>query len=643
MGSEGALSDQPKRRARWLAPAGGLALAEGLALAAIVAGAVVLRVVHLAKVVSDPYYDSAIRSMGLSWHNFLFGALEPGGTVSLDKPPLDLWPAVVFSKLFGFSLTTIRLPEALAGAAGVGLLYLAVRAVFGARAALGSAAALAVLPIEVITARSDTTDAIMMALTVLALCLVVRAVATGHGRWLLLAAAAMGIAFNVKLTESWLALAPLALIALLGLPRGRLRLLMGGASVYVAVTLSWLTVTLLVPAHSQPYAVGSTNGSPWDAAFVFNGVDRLKGVNGVEGHTGYFEATKHYPHATESQRNAVPVTAPSPTRLLVRFGPLSGQRLGLEALVGLLLGIPAGLLAWRRRGRGDAPGQAVAAGPAPPSARGADQRRGMQGRARRAVLAGLLLWLAEGVVLFSDLPRLHPRYTEALTPAAAAMVGVGVAWVTAQRSLGRSLWLGLVALVVVAYTERLLYGTSAVWWIIAGAAVLALALSAAPVVHKLAFLPLLCCVLASPLSAALGAVNENASDGNVLGFMPKTQLDRMSSYLTAHERSAYYETAYDAATRMGALVLHDARPVLALTTVEGHVIVTPSRLHALVANGRVRYAILARPCTAPKATNADCSAPVEWVRQNGSDISSDAGLPRGILWQLQSAGDIHPR
>jgi hypothetical protein len=138
-------------------------------------------------------------------------------------------------------------------------------------------------------------------------------------------------------------------------------------------------------------------------------------------------------------------------------------------------------------------------------------------------------------------------------------------------------------------------------------------------------------------------VNENASDGNVLGALPKTQLDRMSSYLTAHEQSAYYETAYDAATRMGALVLHDVQPVLALTTVEGQVIVTPSRLRVLVASGRVRYAVLTGPCTAPKATNADCSAPVEWVRRHGSDISSDAGLSPGTLWQLQPAGDLHTR
>ena len=79
------------------------------------------------------------------------------------------------------------------------LLYAAVRRVFGARAGLAAALALAVLPIEVITARSDTMDAVMMALSVLALLLLVRAARSGRTVWLLGAAAALGIAFNVKL------------------------------------------------------------------------------------------------------------------------------------------------------------------------------------------------------------------------------------------------------------------------------------------------------------------------------------------------------------------------------------------------------------------------------------------------------------
>src|SRR6202041_573767 len=138
----------------------------------------------------------------------------------------------------------------------------------------------AVLPIEVITARSDTMDAVMMALMMLALLLAVRACESGRTLWLLGAAIALGVAFNVKLLESLPALAPLALLAALGLPGRRRRraaqLALAGA-VYLAVSLAWLSATLLYPAHDRPYAYGSTNGSAWNSAFVFNGLDRLEG------------------------------------------------------------------------------------------------------------------------------------------------------------------------------------------------------------------------------------------------------------------------------------------------------------------------------------------------------------------------------
>ena len=37
------------------------------------------------------YYAAAIRSMLQSWHNFFFVSYDPGGFVSVDKPPLGFW------------------------------------------------------------------------------------------------------------------------------------------------------------------------------------------------------------------------------------------------------------------------------------------------------------------------------------------------------------------------------------------------------------------------------------------------------------------------------------------------------------------------------------------------------------------------
>src|SRR6185312_13494589 len=129
----------------------------------------VLRLWQIGKVPPDPFYDAAVRSMALSWHNFFFGAFEPGASVSIDKPPVDLWLQVAAVKLLGFSSTSLKLPEALAGIVSVPLLYEAVRRLWSPVAGIAAAAALALLPIEVITSRSDTMDAVMMALLVLAL------------------------------------------------------------------------------------------------------------------------------------------------------------------------------------------------------------------------------------------------------------------------------------------------------------------------------------------------------------------------------------------------------------------------------------------------------------------------------------------
>src|ERR1700730_3466236 len=301
------------------------------AVALIAAVAAVLRLIDIGQVSPDPYYDAAVRSMSLSWHNFFLGAFEPGGSVSIDKPPLDLWLQVASVKLFGFSSTTLKLPEVIAGTASVPLLFAAVRRVWSVPAALAAALALAVLPIEVISSRSDTMDAVMMALLVLALLLLLRAGESGRTAWLLGAAAVLGLAFNVKLLESVIALPGLAAVAYFGLggpPRRRVLALLVSGVVYVAVALSWLTATLLVPAHDRPFAIGSTNGSAWNAAFVFNGTDRLGGKS-AEPPLSAYESGHHYPEATQSERDHIPIVPPSATRLLARIGPLSGERLGM--------------------------------------------------------------------------------------------------------------------------------------------------------------------------------------------------------------------------------------------------------------------------------------------------------------------------
>src|SRR5881227_730548 len=118
--------------------------------------AALLRLHGISGTHTNPYYDAAVRSMGESWHNLFFAAYEPGGSVAIDKPPVDLWLQVLSVKLFGWSSRALVTPQALASTAAIPLLYAVVKRGFGTAAGLAAAAALAVLPISVVTGRSDT-------------------------------------------------------------------------------------------------------------------------------------------------------------------------------------------------------------------------------------------------------------------------------------------------------------------------------------------------------------------------------------------------------------------------------------------------------------------------------------------------------
>jgi 4-amino-4-deoxy-L-arabinose transferase-like glycosyltransferase len=613
---------------------------EWAAIALITLAAAVLRLLYIGRVSPDPFYDAAVRSMGLSWHNFFFGAYEPGGSVSIDKPPVDLWLQVASVKLLGFSSTTLKLPEAFAGIVSVPLLFAAVRRMWSPAAGLAAALALTVLPVAVITSRSDTMDAVMMALIVLALLLLVRACETGGSAWLIAAAATLGVAFNVKLLESLVALPGLLVFAYLGMPAERRRrvLQLGAATVvYVVVALLWLTATLAFPAHERPFAIGSTNGSAWNAAFVFNGTDRLGGKSPEPQFTVY-EPGHHYPVATQSERDHIPIVPPSPTRLLARIGPLSGQRLGLELLAALLLGIPALFWGLRRVGRGELEDETADAG-APPEDRL---------RMRRAVAGGVAVWMLTGIVLFSYMSRLHPRYVEGFTPAVAAMLGIGAAWAASPRGRARLAALAGTLVVIVFYAERLVYGTTGAWWVGLLAALGAIACAVLARTPRLtqrlrsaaapagALVLSLVAILAVPLSADVTAINNGVTDAGYVGALPTEEQRLVSAYLRAHQDGARYEMAALSATQIGSLIVQDARPVIVLTTYGARVFTPVAKLKRLISQGQVRYAFLNTSCGKHgSALNAACSAPARWVRAHGTDVSRKAGLREGkVLWRL---------
>lgn len=584
----------------------------GLGLVTILGG--VLRLgSSFSSIRGDPYYDAAARSMSLSWHNFLYGAIDPGGSVSIDKTPVDLWLQVASVKLLGFSSFSLRLPEAVTSTAAIPLLYALVARLFGRGAGIAAAAALAVLPVSVITGRSDTMDSVMMALLVLAGLLVVRAAQGRRTAPLLAAGAVLGLAFNVKLFQALVplpAFGALYVLAAHGPIRQRLLQLAKAAAVFVTVALAWVSVAGLTPLAARPYPVGSTNGGVWNALFVFNGIDRLR---------------------VPPTRAAAALDPAGPGRLFSAHGLSYGSLVGTELLAALLLG-----------------GLAILGGAL--YTRGHAGAAGMQRRSTVAGAAAIGVWLGAGTVLFSTMGRLHPRYLEAFTPGVAAAVGVGLAALATmggrRRPAAAALAVGTTVSVVVGLSFAPAASITRAIALAAVAATVAgctlLATSRRPRVRA-GFVPAvaafaLIAVLAVPFATSAHLAAAGSSSAGRAGAMPDRQVASLSRFLKSHQHGARYEVASSRVTQVTPLIVRDAKPVLMLTSLYGRPLTSVPELAAAVRSGNARYALLGRSSCGPRAVHvSNCAPAVRWARRHGIDVSEKAGLRRGLLFQLNAA------
>jgi 4-amino-4-deoxy-L-arabinose transferase-like glycosyltransferase len=229
------------------------------------------------------YYASSIKSMLDSWHNFFFVSYDPGGFVTLDKPPLGFWLQAVSAKIFGFTPFSVYLPQALAGVLSVALLYYLVRRHFGVVAGLLAALALAISPISVVTNRNNTIDSTLVLVMPLGAWAVLRAAGTGKLRWLLLCAVFVGLGFNSKMLEAYLVVPAYGLLYLLAAPRRiwvRVEQLALAGLLMLTISLSWAVAVDLTPSASRPYVGSSQNNSEVSLALGYNGIQRLLGQFG---------------------------------------------------------------------------------------------------------------------------------------------------------------------------------------------------------------------------------------------------------------------------------------------------------------------------------------------------------------------------
>ncbi|HEV3318839.1 MAG TPA: glycosyltransferase family 39 protein [Solirubrobacteraceae bacterium] len=332
---------------------------------------------------ANTYYSAAVRSMSSSWHDFLFGAMDRAGVMTVDKPPLALWVQAASVRVFGYHPLSVLVPQALMGVASVALVYDLVRRRFGRLGGFVAGLALALTPITVGISRHNNPDALLVLCCVAAVWCTVRALEGGRMRWLVGAGVCVGLGFETKMAVALMVVPGIVAAWLWVAPHGRRRALgelLGAGGAMVLVGGAWPALVELTPAADRPWVSGTSNNTVWQLITEYNGAGRLDGQTGGPGGMGgnMFGGT------------------PGVGRLLnSALGGQAGWLLGFALVSGVAV-----LLASRLR-RGDARSSWLIA------------------------VGGAFLVVA---LVFSEAKGIfHPYYVSLLAPFAAALTGAGVA------------------------------------------------------------------------------------------------------------------------------------------------------------------------------------------------------------------------
>jgi len=592
------------------------------------------------------YYAAGVRSMLDSWHNFFFVSFDPGGFVTLDKPPLGFWLQVLSAKIFGFTAFSVYLPQALAGVLSVPLLYHLIRRHFGVVAGLLAALALALSPISVVTNRNNTIDSTLALVLLLGAWAVLRAAETGRLRWLLLCAATIGIGFNIKMLEAYLVIPAFGLLYLLAAPKSvwkRIGDLILAAILLLAISLSWALAVDLTPASQRPYVDSSQNNSEISLALGYNGINRLIGQlgmgpggppPGLHTNTGGNPPQGVVPSGAPGvpsgngvlSGNGVPsgnggpggpggpggnglfnTGTPGPLRLFTE--PLGGQIVWLLPLA--ILGMLA--LAWQSR----------------PCFQSDRQQQSL-------ILWGT--WLLTMGIFFSVAGFFHQYYLTEMAPAIAALFGIGI--VTMWRDYRLSGWRGWLlplALIVTALEQICILSSYPSWstWLIPSIAVLCIAGSLVLIVLRIVktieinrwqrlfstsivSIALLGLMVTPTTWAAIPVIQNVQSqlpvagpsqqgdfggpggpNGNPPGFSNPGVPNGASTdtalikYLETHQGNAKFLVAIPNSMEAGNIILATKKPVMSLGGFSGSdPILTVSQLEKLINQGTIRYFLL---------------------------------------------------
>lgn len=245
--------------------------------------------------VYHPFYAGAVRSMAGSWKAFLYGSFDPGNTITLDKAPGFLWPQALAVRLLGFHPWVVTLPQVLEGIGAVLVLHRVVARWAGTAAGLAAAALFAATPAVAGLFRTSVEDPAFTLLLLLAAGCVQRAARTARLRTLLLAGLWVGLAFQAKMLEAWVALPVLAGVYLVSAPvrlRRRLGHLLAAGALTLAVSASWMAAVAFTPSADRPYVDGTTDNSVVSMVVGYNFLNRFAALGISAADTGSVTAVR---------------------------------------------------------------------------------------------------------------------------------------------------------------------------------------------------------------------------------------------------------------------------------------------------------------------------------------------------------------
>ena len=259
----------------------------GIGLLAIIALGAFLRFYQLGTyTIGNTYYAATVKSMLTSWHNFFYASFEPGGSVTVDKPPLGFWVQAISAYFLGVNGFALAMPQALAGTLSIPVLYHLVRKYFGIWAGLTSALVLALVPVTIATERNNTIDGLLVFVLLLAAWAFLKATETGKTRHLLLGAFLVGLGFNIKMLQAYMVLPAFYAIYFFGARTAWWkRILQLGATtiVLLVVSLAWVVAVDLTPADERPFIGSSENNTVMELIVGHNGLKRLNMSLGSDG------------------------------------------------------------------------------------------------------------------------------------------------------------------------------------------------------------------------------------------------------------------------------------------------------------------------------------------------------------------------